>query len=312
MSKTLTYRDGLWIGTKKYMRFIPAPGRGVDATSGGYSESATGKNGGGYVSQSYGRHMRKQYTWPRSTPREVANFLQGLRDGIYGRGVIHFTDPTSYETNVLPPHWASPGLTLGFEAPPLVFRGNPDTFEFGMSDRANTPMEGAIYDNLPTAFQPEDACYVSIPPGMKLLLGSRYESSGFGRVWVYPVGRNMNLFPDARTQLPPGIDPMNPFRQLTTHEFSSADYGGVYIWLGRNAGTTLDSVSVLDMVGKLVPMEKQIDWQLQRIDEPWYGGEGHSGVKFDGQPTIEYDGKRNTQVSATFMEVGAWELASRL
>ena len=314
MSRTITHRDGLWIGTKEYMRWLPAPARGVDSTSGGYHEDAVGKNGGGYVSHSFGRHQRKQYTWPRSTPREVANFVQGMRDGLYGRGVIHFTDPTCYRTNIMAPHWASPGLTLGFEAPPLVFREQPETFEFGMSDRANTPMRGATYRNLPENLTPADGFFIAIPPGMTLLFGSRYEATGGGRVYLQGLTRNFGINPSLRTSVDPGIDPVNPFRHLTTTAIPSTLAAGVYVWVGRELGSNkaTSSVSILDMMAKLVPTGIEPDWDLQFTDDPWYGGEGNTGMAFVGQPTIQYDGKDNTQVSATFMETGAWELASRL
>lgn len=305
-------RNGLWIGTKRYMRFVPAPSRGADATSVGYHDDATGKNGGGYVSQSFGRHRTFQYDWPRSTDRQYANFLQNLRDGAYGRGVIHFTDPTCYLTNVLPAHWASPGLTLGFEAPPLVFRNQPDTFDFGQSDRPNTPLVGATYYSLPSVMEPNDALFVAIPPDRDFLIGSRYENTEAGSIFVQPVDRNFGLNEANRVTLVPGIDPINPFQTLTTDRFSGNDWGGVYIWIGRPSGSPASStVSILDMVGKIVPPSFSND-AMDFPDEPWYGGEGHTGVRFEGQPTIQYDGKNNTAVSATFTEVGAWELASRL
>lgn len=315
MTKALNYRNGLWLGTKQYSRFVPAPQRGASASSMGFSETLTGKNGGGYVSQSFGRHATFQYDWPRSTDRSVANYIQGLRDGTYGRGVIHFTDPTCYETNVMAPHWANPGLTLGFEAPPLVFREQPEPFVFGTSDRPNTPLNGAIYTNLPVFMSREDAFYVPIPPGMAFLFGSRYEASDGGRVFVSPVDRNQGNNLGARVEMPRGIDPVNPFRNLVTHEFPGSLWGGVYVWVGRtNASNYLTStVSILDMMGKLVPESSLgTDWATKYMDDPWYGGEGHTGVRIDGQPTIVRDGLSNTSVSATFTEVGAWELGSRL
>lgn len=317
MSKPLNYRNGLWLGTKQYMRFVPAPSRGAAVQSEGFYEEGTGKNGGGYIAESFGRHNTFQYDWPRSTDRQVANFIQGLKDGTYGRGVIHFTDPTSYETNVLPAHWANPGMTLGFETPPLVFRQQPEVFEFGMSDRDNTPLSGATYGGLPniTGFDIADAVFIPIPPGMAFLIGSRYESSHAGAgIFVTPVDRGMGLKPTDRVQLPRGINVSDPFQELVTTSFSGVDFGGVYIWVGRtNATSAAATVSILDMIGKLVPANiLGTDWQHRYDGDVWYGGEGHTGVRFLGQPTIEHDSNRNTSVSATFKEVGAWELASRL
>lgn len=317
MSKPLNYRNGLWLGTKQYMRFVPAPSRGAAVQSQGYSEEGTGKNGGGYIAESFGRHKTFQYDWPRSTDRQFSNYIQGLKDGTYGRGLIHFTDPTSYDTNVLPPHWANPGMTLGYEAPPLVFRQQPEVFEFGMSDRPNTPLNGATYSGLPdiTGFDIADAIFVAIPPGMSFLMGSRYASSHAGAgIFVTPVDRNMGLQTAARVQLPRGIDPGNPYQNLVTNAFHGNVYGGVYIWVGRTDATTAAAtVSILDMIGKLVPISSiDANWQRRYDGDVWYGGEGHTGVRFLGQPTMEQDSNRFTSISATFKEVGAWELASRL
>lgn len=312
MTQELTYRNGLWMGTKRYMRFVPAPRRGADASSAAFSEDATGKNGGGYVTQTFGRHKSFQYDWGRSTDREYANYIQGLRDGVYGRGVIHFTDPTSYQTNVLSPHWASPGMSLGYEAPSLVFRELPEAFDFGTSDRMNSPLVGAIYKNLPTVFDVQDAFFVPIPPGMDFLFGSRYTSDAASvGIHLFPVGLDLTAERPS-VMAPRGIDPVNPFRELTTVRIPGETNGGVYVWVGRTGGSASHTVSILDMVGMLVPSGHVIDWQTERIDQPWYGGEGHSGCRILGQPTIQYDSRNFTTVSATFKEVGSWELASRL
>ena len=311
----LNHRNGLWIGTKEYANFVPAPRRGASASSDSWSEDAIGKNGGGYVSQSLGRHKVYQYDWGRGTDRRYANFIQGLRDGVYGRGVIHFTDPTCYETNVLPPHWASPGMGLNFDAPPLVFRHKPEPFEFGKSDRANTPLVGATYRDLPYLedFSVEDACFVAIPPGMDFLFGSRYTTtSSSAGIWLFPVTKSGYTPGIENFQVIPNLDEVQPFRYLTSARVSGAEHSGVYIWVGRSGGEPQSSVSILDMVGMLVPSNTEIDWDTERLDQPWYGGEGHSGCRIVGQPTIDYDSKNFTSISATFKEVGAWELASRL
>lgn len=312
MTKTLNYRNGLWIGTKEYMTFVPAPSRGVAANVEGYHEDATGKNGGGYVSQSRGRHKTLQYNWPVSTDRKYAAFVQGLRDGAYGRGVIHFTDPTCYETNVMPAHWANPGMTLGFEMPPLVFRSQPSVFQFGMSDRMNTPLNGATYNKLPTTFDVQDAFFVAIPPGMDFIFGSRYlADAATAGIYLQPVLRDLNGM-GTRFRVPDGIDAQNPFQVLTTERVSGDEYGGVYVWIGRTGGSALTEVSILDMVGRLIPSTQTVDWGTQGQNEAWYIGEGHTGMAIVGQPTITYDGLQHTSISATFKEVGAWELASRL
>ena len=66
------------------------------------------------------------------------------------------------------------------------------------------------------------------------------------------------------------------------------------------------------MVGRLIPSTQTVDWGTQGQNEAWYIGEGHTGMAIVGQPTITYDGLQHTSISATFKEVGAWELASRL
>lgn len=315
MTRPLNYRNGLWLGTKEYARFVPAPARGAAVTPTGWDEDATGKNGGGYVSQSVGRHQVIQYDWSRSTDRQYANYIQGLRDGLYGRGLIHFTDPTSYETNVLPAFWASPGMALGYEAPPLVFRKVPDEFYFGRSDRDNSPMRGATYKGIPNQFNIADALYVPIPPGMAFLFGTRYESNNTATgVYVQPVDMQGGMNTSNRVLMPRGINLIQPMKDLVTHSFSSVQYGGVYIWLGRTSSVSVGSfISVLDMVGKLVPVEAlETDIKRRYDNEPWYGGEGNTGMKFLGRPTIVEAGLQNTEISATFKEVGAWELASRL
>lgn len=96
----------------------------------------------------------------------------------------------------------------------------------------------------------------------------------------------------------------------STHTMSYAP--GTPIEFGRNlpdGGTDVSNVTFVtegsDVVAYYTPMVATPEPLVKR--GPWVGGQGHSGVRFDGAPTyVEYTGVNKGQIgySATFREVG--------
>lgn len=78
-------------------------------------------------------------------------------------------------------------------------------------------------------------------------------------------------------------------------EAFSGDDDGYYEWVGAENNS------------ESVKLKRHLKHEVYG---PWVGGQGHSGCRFDGEPTyIEYTGVNGGQVgyAATFREVGSWE-----
>lgn len=78
-------------------------------------------------------------------------------------------------------------------------------------------------------------------------------------------------------------------------EVFSGDDDGYYEWVGAENNS------------ESVKLKRHLKHEVYG---PWVGGQGHSGCRFDGEPTyIEYTGVNGGQVgyAATFREVGSWE-----
>lgn len=78
-------------------------------------------------------------------------------------------------------------------------------------------------------------------------------------------------------------------------EVFSGDDDGYYEWVGAENNSAS------------VKLKRHLKHEVYG---PWVGGQGHSGCRFDGEPTyIEYTGVNGGQVgyAATFREVGSWE-----
>lgn len=286
-----------WFGTEKYMQWFPTPLSGADSTPEDWRASGPLLNGGGYVAHSWQSHKVFQYSWRDSSSREVAQLMKSYRDGTYGRGLIYFVDPLTFDTNVLPPMWASPGMTEGSSV--AFCEGGIDTLvPAGAPGKNLLPVDSLRLSTGPGVFRPRRT-FIPIPEGYRLHLGGFYEATGLTPVYQV-VGLNGNL---DETKIPlPNIHPEAP----TIVSPTGITGRGVYLSFDKT-GSDPGYVHFRGAIGRLIPANR--DPKPRELSGPWIGGQGHSGCRFDGPPTyIEYTGIGGGQVgfSATFKEVGFW------
>lgn len=284
--------DFMWFGTEEKMGWIITPNTGADVSSAGNTGEASLLNGGADVRNSWDSAKGFQFSWGESANHLLVSLLQAYRNGSYGRGLLWFHDPMQYETNVLPKRWADPSMAVNMEGEPLL----PDTFPSSTPVSAtgnNYPVRSADY-TLPAGFSSETAGlehYIPIPEGMSLVVGAAY--SGAGQVYV-------------RTQAGVTVLPQLPL----TGDVATTVINGPWARLGlRNTGGAPVQISLVGMTARISNSVASGGNPGALAAGPWYSGEGHSGCRFVGTPTIiNYNGVDGGQMglSVSLREVGAW------
>ena len=295
-----------WIGTREYSQWIDTPLSGADMSPDGWGVGGTLLNGGGWQKKSFGSHKTYQLSWRSSSTREAAAIMQGYYSGTWGEGLIHFHDPLTYDTNVLPAGWADPSLATrgGFSHIPGL---TPTASRFTWGNRPynfrlqNYPLNWTRYEIPAGASVVGRRLYVPIPEGHSLHLGAVWQGTPSVALKVRRVKADGVTYGPAFTlESVPSYD-----ERVTTSEIVGGTDAGVEIWIEKT-GTLSGTIDIKAMTGRLLPSFRQPDViQLG----PWVGGQGNSGCEFDGVPTlINHTGVNGGQVSyaATLKEVGSW------
>lgn len=318
-------RKQFWFGTKERMQWVPLPNSGADLSPEGWGESGTLMNGGGYVRHSWGTHKNYQFEWPSSSSRDAAQLMKSYRDGSFGRGLIYFHDPLSYNINVLPARWADPSMAVREQGASLVYDTNPTGQTTVNWPQHNLPVQTAVYpvSSMPVGMVLDSALFIPIPPGMSLTLGAFYSSnSALAGVFVTEVDANGN---DS------GVYRLPPIAESSAYVVNNFVHGirGVRLWVGKTSAAATGSVNLSGLVGRLIASPLFDDSLVTRsygveptaagpyagssrtldLVGPWQGGQGHSGCRFDGPPTfVNYTGVNGGQVgyAASFKEVGGF------
>lgn len=316
-------RKNFWLDVEGgWKGWIRTPNRGADSSPTGWAVDGTLLNGGGYALNSFGSHKRYTYAWPDSSPRQEAQFMKSLADGTYGRGLIHFIEPTLYDQNILPARVADPSMAVDDEGASLVYGYDPSGVATSGWETNLLPLTSAYYNlfGVETGYRgSSDTVYVPIPEGYTLFIGAFYSATGSGGIYAREV--LSNGVEGADTTLTPLA---NDSSVVTADSFSGIR--GVRIWLGKTASGAA-TVTATALIGRLVKSEildSALGYGEGGYGEepyggvylpewvtagPWVGGMGHSGCRFVGKPSfVSNTGVNGGQVgySATFQEVGSW------
>lgn len=316
-------RCKLWMDVEDgWSGWFKTPLQNADSSPLGWGVDGTFLNGGGYAQNSFGSHKRYQYAWGDSSTRQEAQFMKSLSDGTYGRGLIHFIEPTIYDQNILPARVANPSMAVDDEGASMVYGQTPIAVPTSNWQVNMLPPVSARYDftNLSSGYRGvADSVYVAIPEGHTLFLGAYYSTTGTGGIFA----REILSDGSARNDIPlTKIDATDSF--ATVDSFS--EIRGVRIWLGKT-GPRGASVTVAGLVARLIKTESiLVDGAGYEegeygeepyggviipdriINGPWVGGMGHSGCRFVGKPTfVTNNGVNGGQIgfAATFQEVGS-------
>lgn len=297
----------LWFGTEDYMQWVETPLSGATVNPEGWRSSGTLLNGGGYVSHSWGTHKVFDYSWRDSSSRQAAQIMQNYRNGTWGRGLLYSVDPLAYDMNILPARWADPSMALADEGLSLVYGQVPQSSPTANFLTNGLPVRTVTYNvnSTTTGINRQESLFIPIPEGYQLRLGAVYTRTGQGGIFATPVQQDgverssillNQVAQDAAVMTP------NPIE---------VGLKGVRLWIGKSGATgDLPTVSVTAMTARLVRAGSGAAEASRVSAGPWIGGQGHSGLRFDGDPTwVQNNGRDGGQIgyAATFREVGSWE-----
>ena len=297
-------RNNLWFGTLDKAEWLPTPNRGADVSAVGWNDGGSTLNGGGYQLNSFGSAKNYIFEWPTSSSLFVAARLQAYKDGTYGRGLIYFQDPLTYHLNVFPSAWADPSKTIGQEGASLVPGVDAKSLPTSNPDTFNHPVRTAFYDLgrigiiAPEYLDESNSVFIPIPDGFELHIGATYAYTGSAGVFYSSVSRG-----GASSSTYERVEPLSGGDLFNTVVTKQPGSMGIRVWLGKTA-SGVATLTLTAMMARLVEIGSDI-----RGPESWVQGQGHSGVRFIGNPTLSNQtGTDGGQVSfaASFREVGSW------
>jgi hypothetical protein len=281
----------LWMGTRKYMRWVKAFASAPTYDTIGRSDFASYLNGGTGWTGSLASHREYGVSWPaddRDTMRAISDF----KDGVYGDGNIEWLDPVAADKNALPQAWATPYLGC-VDAQPLLREARPERIEnYDLS--LAYPAFMARYR--PSSTSDVAKLWIPIPPGYRAWVGIHGDPASTGGVVVQPSGTGATIVPVV------GVNSQTRF----THSFASTiDAGGIEISLQKSANATPLNTVIAGMMVQVLPAGSEPQ------DGSFISGQGHSGCRFENKLTqnpYQVAGPQYESVgmSARLVEVGQW------
>ena len=277
----------MWFGNRNHMQWIACPEVGADYGSQGNSQSGAYLNGGAFHRQTLNAAKRWSFNWSM-TSRDTVRKLTDYVEGVYGPGLIYWTDPFTMDRNVLPQSWAVPALG----AEDAITLDGSDTRPTLVATSANSlgyPPFSAVYSVASNANVRR--LYVPIPPGHKAWVGV-HGGTSTGRVMVQPTS---GVNP---TGSPTAVPVASVAAALFSHSFSApAGVGGIELYLEKGKNYILSGLMV-----QVLP-----NGQSPNITS-FVSGQGASGAQFDGFPSKEaYSAAFDlVGVSAEFIETEQW------
>lgn len=281
----------IWFGTRDAMRWVPAPA--VSNYAGGavnWSSRMQYLNGGAYVRNSYGSHREYSLSWNLRSQFEL-NVIVDYAQGMYGTGLIYWSDPFAMYTNVVPKDWATPYLAAldganitDLDVRPTLTATSANVYGFPTQSAVITGVTGDKARKV----------YIPIPPGHDLLLGA-WGSTNSGTIGMKAQQTN-------QTAVLMVWKPVNDMSMTNVRRFSGGTTGsGIELWI--NGGTAAASATVTGVMGVIVKEGEGVEWQQ------FQSGQGHSGCRFEGIPqSSPYSAALDKiGMSAKLVEVGAWQ-----
>lgn len=287
----------IYFGNLRKGLYVPAPTSGADAGIVGSSDAQQFSNGGAFVSRSQAGHREFNFGWGVQFKNDLA-FLNHFRNGVYGSGLLSFVDP--FASNALPPHWANPSLTTR-DWPSLISRQVQGVAVATAANAYDMPYESVSYTyNLAIGEVPERTLDLLVPPDMSLSLGFVGSSTTGGVLRVQPVRVDGTLAPTEDLTF---LAVNQATRMNKT--YSGATYRAVrlYVTTTTVGQSTLTLTSGKAVYGPLTAAPAMTGYHME--------GEGHSGLAFEGDPTLVYiqatdDRPPLVTAAAKFTEIGAW------
>ncbi|AGY47149.1 minor tail protein [Clavibacter phage CN1A] len=285
----------MYFGTRERMLEIPNPVVGIDATKTGWSSESRFLGGGASARSSVGAAKSYSMSWKVNSKEDMRPLLD-FADQIHGKPPFYFIDPMQGDANLLNAGWAAP--FQGVYGGPLLLGNTAPTYRATPENDLMYPLESAVY-NAQSGNPRRPRFHLPIPPGYAAWFGV-HGVSGLGPTGVAPGLRiEIETFLKGRSvsKVQPAMMTVRD-ENRTNISFRGPRFDAIDIYL-TGFGTVLLSGLIL----QLLPLG------ASPATGGFISGQGNSGVVFSGgQPQFEEysSGLNRVNVSADFLEVGAW------
>lgn len=317
-------RRYLWFGNLNHQQWVPMPSAGIEANRVGtvHGEQALA-NGGYSLVNSKGFHREFEFSFGLREARTVtgldvfSKFRSGYWDdfdALYAgptkkldKNLIYFVDPFAAGVNALPPHWATPALSLPRDSWHAI--GTP----FGVAATSANTRGFARYTptyqitqaaNALPADERRRTTALLIPETHNLRIGWNGVATGTGRLIVKASRRDTGAL-DTITIAPLAV---NSTSGLSASVVSGATYAWVQIGFGRTSSAA-STVAVAGMVAQILPNWVTADVNTGGLHPE---GLGHTGLEFADDAIVEtYELADENRIlkglSTRLVETGAWK-----
>lgn len=278
----------MWFGTREYMQYIPCPDSGADFSSVGWSSGVVQYlNGGSFIRNSDTAHKVFGMSWNMAA-REDLQPLFDYAAGVYGSAPYYFIDPMAADLNVLPEWWAAPRMATS-DAPLLVGEALPNKIPTP-ANSFGYPTSGVLYTV--GGSDVSNTLFIPIPPGKTLHIGVHGLNTSTASIYMSPVTAGGVLTGSNLTMLP-----VSTSTRFNASVDSSSGAVGVEL-----------SVAGTGSLGLYGIMAQILDTGVTPELGGFIGGQGHSGVTFNGKPTrMVYSSVLNLMGAAVDMvETEGW------
>jgi hypothetical protein len=250
-----------------------------------------------HVKRSAANHRAFSASWSGSlnseTKEDSLHTIKDFADGIYGPGPFYWLDPYAVGSNLMPPQWASPMLSLG-DWPSISSVGTQSLVATADNTKAYP------YESLKLVFtgaaSSNTAHRIMIPSGYRLHFGAHgVLSSGTATVSIrqYPRAGGEPVIINATL-----IASSSGIR--TNTQVNGSVYSMVEIFI-RNTASSASDLRISGMIAQVLPEGASVP------QGNFITGRGISAMEFTQLPNVEYysaainDGQ--VGMSANFKEV---------
>lgn len=294
--------DTLWFGTTSKFLACPRPDLPFEASEVGFV-SGFGTESGGWVQQtSQASAKRYDFTFDYGSAADV-NLYKRFRQGSFGSGLLHFSHPFHFHTNLFSPAHAEPGLIEGGDWPPIT--DNDPSFSNVSANSYDQPLRKATWsvtqaaDTAPT--RQRSSTIIPIPPDQTLHVG--VSGAATGTAVIHVIAHNIAAGTSAASNLTLLTDTSSTRLNAS---FSGASYDYVEIFWEWRTSSASSTMTVTSAMAQLWPTVTSPTLTGNHV-----AGEGHTGLRFFGDTfTHRYQRMLTAEnlkaVAFSLVEVQAW------
>lgn len=269
----------VYFGNATKQLWIPAPQSGLAAATTGFVTQNQLLSGRASVRRSRASHREFSASWVgslnSSTQEDSLHTIKDFADGIYGDGPFYWLDPYAVDTNLLPPHWAAPMLSVA-DWPSISSIGTAALVDTD-SNTKNYPHQSLQLTMPATIAESSAYARIIIPEGYRMHFGWHgVQTSGDATVILRCYDRD-TLAPTDVTADPIAVTSGT----RTNKSVAGTSYSMVDILI-ENPSASESVISIAGMIAQVLP---DTDYVGQG---DFISGRGTSGLEFFELPQIEY------------------------